>query len=145
MKTLILMLFLCMTVALTGYRSDRAALVAIILCLSYIGINWLRGGGKSPHDECLIGLKKEVQGVLFGGCVDIWHVYHIVFWILIGLLSPNNWKLAVTASFLWEFFEHVSFKYIMGSCHGMVCGRVEDVFLNIFGYSIGSFIATRTI
>ena len=139
--TELFLLLLCGVVALTGYKSDRAALLAIVVCLSYIGIGWVSRGPNT--NECLIGKEKKVHGVLFGGCVDVWHVRHVLFWVLLGLLSPNRWKLALATSVAWELAEHVSFKYYLKSCDDIVCARVEDVFLNMIGYGIGSFLGPK--
>jgi hypothetical protein len=92
----------------------------------------------NQDSECIIGSEKKVDGILNKGCIDIWMVYHILFWVLIGLLAPNRWLLVSSLSVGWELSEHVAFKYIIKNCDSLFCGRVEDIFFNLLGYGIGT-------
>jgi hypothetical protein len=86
--------------------------------------------------------KKLLNGLLFGSCIDYWHIFHFLLYVIIGLLMPNKHLLIFFLSFFWETFEHISFKYILNKCNSLICGRVEDIFLNIIGYTIGSYLTS---
>ena len=112
-----------------------------LVCIIGIGliISWYQKtkSKKQQNKECIIGKTKKLEGIIFGGCVDYWHISHLVLWFIVGKLSPNYHKLILTVSILWELFEHFCFKNCK-NCKSMFCGRVEDIFLNILGYTIGS-------
>ena len=114
------------------------------LILLVVGLPLLYGMLFTPFKEdsshCVVGCGKKISGVLFGGCIDIWHVLHVLLWVLIGLLNPGMYKEALAASLAWEITEHFGFK--RAGCTDMCCGRVEDVFLNMIGYTIGSYLVT---
>jgi hypothetical protein len=109
-------------------------LISIILTISWF-INF-----KNRDNDCLIGNKKKVNGVCFKGCIDIYHISHILTYIIVGLLYPNNYLLVLIVSIGWELYEHYMFKYyVKGSgCNDILCLRVEDILLNLIGYYIGS-------
>ena len=111
------------------------ATIIIILCSNII----LKYFFNESFDNktCLIGDKKKLDGIFNNGCIDIFHVSHFLFWMLIGLHIPNKFILILIISICWETFEHFLFKYD-NSCDDIFCGRVEDIFLNISGYFIGS-------
>lgn len=71
----------------------------------------------NKYDTCLLKFgknnKSEKGGLLFGGCIEYWHVLHMLLYIIIGLLMPNYYLFILIVSILWELFEHVSFKYIL--------------------------------
>ena len=94
---------------------------------------------KIQNKECIIGKNKKLEGIIFGGCVDYWHISHLVLWFIVGKLSPNYHFIVVIVSVLWELFEHFCFKNYK-KCKSIFCGRFEDIVLNILGYSIGSII-----
>lgn len=95
------------------------------------------------NKECIWGLNKKKEGLLFNGCFDIWHIYHILLWILLGILMPKYYKLAICMSILWEIFEHLIFSNITQfNCNSFICGRIEDPFINLFSYIIGNIIST---
>jgi len=62
---------------------------------------------------------------------------------LIGLLYPNDYTLILIISIIWELYEHFMFKYLIkkSNCNEFSCLRIEDVFLNLFGYFIGSSLS----
>ena len=147
----LMFLLTCIGIAIiTKYKNDTVAVIAVILCIIYIIIGWIskmfksNSHGKTTKrtSSCIIGSNKKLSGILFGGCLDIWHIFHIVFWILIGLLSPKHWVLVLCLSIIWEVTEHFIFKYVFRNCEDVFCGRIEDIFSNMIGYSIGSYIAT---
>lgn len=61
----------------------------------------------------------------------MWHFLHLFFWVVIGLLIPDMYVPALVLSVLFEIVEQY--------CKG--CGRVEDVFINMAGYTIGSLLS----
>ena len=148
--TLLFIIGCIVTCIITGYKSDLIAIIAIICCLIYIVSGWIflfLRGKRGTHrkvinmnNDCIIGSNKKLNGILNGGCIDIWMVCHVLFWILIGLLSPNHWLIIVGLSISWELIEHGVFKYITKRCNSYFCGRVEDIFFNLLGYGIGSMI-----
>lgn len=137
--TLLFMIVLIVFCIITGYTSDKIAVFAVIACSIYISMGWMLLDKQINHNnECIMGTDKKVGGVLNKGCIDIWMIYHLVFWILIGLLSPNHWLIIIVLSAVWELSEHVIFKYIIKNCDTQICGRTEDIFLNLLGYGIGT-------
>lgn len=154
-KHLLTLFFLCACIVaavVTRKRSRTIALLSIVACVGYVMHGWAQGAGcKSPEEDngqCLFGTSKNVAGLLAGGCVDVWHLYHLLFWVLIGLLAPGHVAFFAAASVLWELVEHAFFKVekrVLGcqTCNSAFCGRVEDVAINVTGYLIGSAIAYR--
>jgi len=121
----------------------RYAVIAIIICLLFIYVNpYIKKMLDIKEDsQCITNGVKKFGGLLAGGCLDYWHIYHIVFWILIGLFVPGRYLMVFILSVLWELFEHCVCVYITHYCNaGSICGRVEDIFSNILGYFIGSII-----
>jgi len=118
-----------------------ACILLIILGISHT-IPWFNKNEIINHDECIIGKNKTINGVLFNGCLDFWHIAHILLYILVGILYANNYILILVISIIWEFYEHLMFKYLIkkSNCNELSCMRIEDIFLNLFGYFIGSFI-----
>jgi len=119
-------------------------LSAFLLILSGIiqTIKWFDNSKIINNEECIIGNNKKVNGIIFNGCIDKWHILHIILYILIGLLYPNNYFLILVISIIWELHEHIFFKYIIkkSQCKEISCLRIEDIFLNLIGYFIGSNI-----
>lgn len=114
--------------------------IIIIVIGIFIIIRWFY---KPPdpisfNDECIIGKTKKLEGILFSGCFDIWHISHFLLWFIIGMLTPNHYLGVITISVLWELFEHFVFKH-QNMCKNKICGRIEDPILNIIGYSMGSY------
>ena len=89
--------------------------------------------------ECLIGSIKKREGLLFDGCFDIYHVSHIILWFIVGLISPEYYGAAFLTGLAWELYEHVQFTKD-GTCKAVICGRIEDIILNMAGYGLGSWI-----
>ena len=113
----------------------------ILVCIIGIGliISWYQKtkSKKKQNKECIIGKTKKLEGIIFGGCVDYWHISHFILWFIVGKLSPNYHFIVILVSILWELFEHFCFKNYK-NCKSLFCGRVEDIILNILGYTIGS-------
>ena len=97
---------------------------------------------QNKNKECIIGNNKQLNGFYGAGCLDIWHIYHLLFWILLGIFVPNQIIICIFVSLSWELLEHIVFKSCK-SCSDNICGRFEDPIINLIGYIIGSFIASR--
>jgi len=115
-------------------------IVSIILIISVLFIvkGWEKQNTVSSN-TCLDknGVKK-VEGLTSGGCTDWWHVSHFVLWLIIGMILPHQYLLALVGSISWEYIEHYFFKYKLEWCESKFCGRYEDILLNMGGYIIGS-------
>jgi hypothetical protein len=87
----------------------------------------------------------KLNGVLLGnGCVDSFHLNHIMLFAAVGLLVPFTEVLPVILiSILFEGAEHISFKYITKDCKDAWCHRSEDPFLNLLGYFLGSALGAK--
>ena len=152
----LLVLIVCNAIAIFwNIYSEKLAAIAIIVCFFYVCIQWILSVNKriadDVHKQCILkNQSRNVGGLLNGGCLDVWHLYHLLFWMLIGILAPNRMVLVILLSILWESFEGVSFyiglkvfpniRQAPDACKGVFCGRVEDVFINIAGYCIGVLI-----
>lgn len=145
--TVFVMLIVIVILAITKLKGWYLVTIALVLCVIYIVVGWKVTNKYSwmaydESKECIIGKNKDKAGIFNGGCFDVWHIYHILFWIIVGMLVPWKVPLIVAISVLWEVIEHYVFKYkVAPLCNHTVCGRIEDVVLNIVGYIIGSYIA----
>ena len=145
---LILLLYTCAIpfIYSIGLKSNILAVVLIIICLFYNYFTFdfknCKYSSDKENNECIIGYVKSFAGIFTGGCLDVWHVYHVLFWIIIGQLAPGRFIMAFLASVGWEMTEHFGFKYIC-ECRHFFCGRYEDVVLNMIGYGIGSALAKK--
>ena len=79
-----------------------------------------------------------MEGLFWKGCFDTWHLSHVVLWFIVGCALPGYLIPVLIVSILWETIEHFTFKYYNKKCYSPYCGRIEDVFLNMLGYIIGS-------
>lgn len=116
------------------------SVILVIGCIVYI---FAQAGKKKKCDdrgqscnECILGNRKSYVGFLDGGCLDVWHIYHIQMWGIIGMLSPGYIEWVTVIAILWETIEHFVFKYECKK-QPIFCGRVEDVIFNVVGYWIG--------
>ena len=141
---MLLLFLLIILIVLTFLFKIQSYTIAYLLLL-FIGIcnsvGWFnKDTYMTNNDECLIGKEKKVNGIFFNSCVDYWHLLHVVLYILIGLLYPNDYTLILIISVIWELYEHFMFKYLIkkSNCNEFSCLRIEDVFLNLLGYFIGS-------
>lgn len=152
--TLLILISSIIFIVIIKLQSVFLGIFMITICVLYIIKTWIISSNArkiepnkpSNNNECLIGNIKKRDGFLGGGCFDIWHVYHILFWIIIGLLIPNRLLIAVIVSISWELIEHWVFTHeqllfgVPNKCTAFFCGRFEDVIINILGYFIGSYI-----
>ncbi len=137
-------IFLIAIIFLSIYREkikykDHITVGVIITSLIVILLSWIQDLHK--QQDCVSSYNEHRKNGFYGnGCFDIMHLMHILLWMFIGILSPDHYILIIILSTLWEIFEHYAFKYL-GVCTDGYCGRVEDVFLNLLGYTFGSVIA----
>ena len=89
---------------------------------------------RTENNECVAGcLYKKPNGILIGGgCLDMWHVIHFFFWTLIGLLLPDMYIPALMLTIAFELYE----QFVYASC-----GRIDDIIINMAGYTIGSLLS----
>ena len=107
------------------------------------------GFGRTFGDEtCIYGKKKKFNGLYYNGCVDTFHLIHISLYAVIGLLMKDifddkfiyyEYTVVFLFSLAFELFEHYCF--YGNVCFDTYCGRLEDPFLNLFGYVLGKKIA----
>lgn len=139
----ILGLLICIICAIV-FRIQGANIALALICLVFVAISLTFPSTplKTDNTHCITSGRKHYAGLLAGGCLDVWHITHVLFWALLGIVYPDKMYLAFALSVAWEVFEHVVFKYFVSVCNSLFCGRVEDVMLNMIGYAIGSIIAT---
>jgi hypothetical protein len=88
-------------------------IVTVILLLSILFIisDWITEKNKNQNNQCIMGGDiKKVEGIVYGGCYDWWHVSHFVLWLIIGMLVPHKYILVFIISFSWDWTEHCFFK-----------------------------------
>lgn len=143
MLLLFLLILLIVFTFLFKIQSYKFAYLLLLFIGFCITVKWFDNNNIINSNECLIGKVKKINGLFFNSCVDYWHLLHIVLYILIGLLYPNDYSLILIISIIWELYEHFMFKYLIkkSKCNEFSCLRIEDVFLNLFGYFIGSSLA----
>jgi hypothetical protein len=146
---IIIVLYICLIYyvyknKIRGYKYSVAVLVVVgiaILFGWYLGVHKVTSFRKK---SCLInnkvGKSSNTSGIFFNSCLDFWHLTHLLMWILIGIMTPNKYILVLMIGILWEFVEHRQFSND-GSCTSPVCWRIEDIFINMVGYAIGSMIS----
>jgi hypothetical protein len=144
---LIIYILLIIFIFINKIKSTKIAFIFLIIVGIIIIIGWnINKKNYNCNKECIIKFRKNNKklesGIFFGSCIDYWHLLHLLLYIIIGLLMPNKYLFIFIISILWEIFEHISFKYIINSCNNIICGRIEDIFINIIGYSIGSYLTT---
>ena len=148
-KNISILIILCVILIIVYKKNilnDYYALLILIISVLFIMFSKYfipaNNIGKDKNLDCIIGENKKYSGIFFSGCFEYWHVYHLLLWIIIGLLSPYHYWIALGLSIGWETCEHIYFKND-GSCTDFSCGRVEDVVLNMGGYFLGSYMRTK--
>ena len=140
-----LVVFLIISILLTSILNIHGffiVMIILILLVIVTTITWFTVKELVNNKECLIGDNKKINGLFFNGCFDYYHILHVLLFIQIGILYPNNYLLIVIISIIWELYEHFMFKFIIkkSNCNDFICLRIEDIFLNLLGYLIGSNI-----
>ncbi len=128
---LILNAFLICLVYTYKIKGPWWALAAFVGCSLYNWHLWTVSDELCSNEQCVLGVNKQPNGFLKSGCIDMWHVLHLFFWILIGLLLPDMYVQTLIFSVLFEIGEQIT----------IGCGRIEDVFINMAGYTIGSLLS----
>jgi len=133
----LVIIIVCLLSIFKKLRGGYYATLAICLCVLVLYIN--EDLNKiDPNKMCLIGSVKKYQGLFGGGCLDIWHVQHVLFWMIIGILWPGHIGMVLLLSIAWELLEHIFFKYRKNLCQDFFCGRYEDIIANVIGYIFAS-------
>lgn len=144
MNQIFLLLAAIIFVIILKIKSFYIAFVLIIIIGIINTFSWFdnKNMNMNNNKECIIGKNKTVNGICFNGCFDLWHITHILLYIIIGIIYPDNYLLIFIISIIWEFYEDYMFKYIIknSNCNDIICLRFEDIILNLFGYFIGSNI-----
>ena len=89
--------------------------------------------------------------------IDIWSLTHFILFMYFGIIFPNKLFLFFMIGILWELFEdYLSKKSTtqMADCKGnprqFWCkgyedgywyGKMDDIFVNTFGYLLGTYIS----
>jgi len=115
------------------------AIVALLACVLFICVYFIKKKDTDQNKACIIGKNKTYNGFISGGCFDIWHVLHFLYWILIGLMVPDMYTHVFVLSVGWETAEHLYFKH-KKVCNSIFCGRIEDIALNMGGYYLGNLL-----
>jgi len=131
-----ILIILIIIVYKKNIRSDKYVIYLLCITVIFITLCVLFNSSNNNEGECLIGDIKKNSGVLFGGCVDVWHLSHFLLWVVIGLLSPGKYKIAFVFSVFWEILEHFCLKN--KTCFDPICLRFEDIVLNMLGYCFGT-------
>lgn len=122
--------------------------IAIMLCLFCIAfiVRQIVDEKIPGYKQCVaFGNIKNVQGLFGCGCLDIWHISHFVFWAILGALVPGKYIHVIFIAILWEITEHYYYKDYIKGCDGLFCSRVEDIFLNLAGYMVGTYYLSETL
>ncbi len=90
--------------------------------------------------------------------IDINHVNHFLQWVIIGMLIPNKWILAILLMILWEAFEYMIVYtdpfYILTKeiwpvperyWNETQYNKIVDMVVNMIGYGLGSILRTFII
>lgn len=144
-QSFFLVVFFIISIILTSILNIHGFLITVvflIILVIVITFSWFILKELINHKECLIGNEKKVNGIFFKGCVDYYHILHVLLFIQIGILYPNNYLIIFLLSILWELYEDLMFKFVIkkSNCNDFTCLRIEDIFLNLLGYFIGSNI-----
>jgi len=115
------------------------AIVLILFCIAIIVSQYINEKIQGSKQCFAFGNIKNIEGLFSCGCFDIWHISHFLFWLLLGSIVPDKYRLVIILSVTWELWEHFYYKNHIKGCSGQFCARVEDVFLNLAGYTVGSY------
>ena len=88
--------------------------------------------------------------------IDKMSLVHIISFIIIGLIKPNDYKLALTLSLSWEILEYIIINTKKGRellrkywpipekywNEKLIENKIVDVICDMIGYTIGSNIFT---
>lgn len=140
---IVVLLCLSAFVKIKKLKSNLLALALLfVVAFGIIVANFIKrkcdnNNSLASFDQCIFGKTKLHNGLFHGGCLDVFHILHLLLWFLIGQLMPNQFLLVLFLSILWETLEHFGFQYLCKTKHQFQ-GRIEDIFLNMLGYYLGS-------
>ena len=90
--------------------------------------------------------------------VDPNHITHFLQWILLGILFPNKWVIAIFIMILWELFEYIivyvnplysltkTYWFIPETIwNETIKNKIIDMIVNILGYAIGTILRKNVI
>ena len=76
--------------------NNTIRLVVVLVLVLVIGVILMSSFGKKDtniqniqNNECILLKQKKYEGMLFGGCFDIWHVSHFILWFMVGITSVS--------------------------------------------------------
>lgn len=85
-----------------------------------------KGPAPTKYVEYADKMKKYQNSCLF----SVWALSHMLLYVVIGLIIPEHYVIAITVGVLFEIFEHIAWN----------CGDVLDVLWNTIGFCIGAYI-----
>lgn len=143
---IVFILVLLLSSAFVKFKGIKSNLLAFVLIFS-VGAGIIianvvkrtcdNNNSLVSKQQCLLGNTKLYNGLFHGGCLDVFHILHILLWFLVGQLMPNRLMLILFLSISWETLEHFGFQYLCKTKNKFQ-GRIEDIFLNLLGYYLGS-------
>jgi hypothetical protein len=121
-------------------KNNIFIVIVILLLVAFVIIKgWEQKEIIDSSTQCLNKNDiRKIEGIVYGGCYDWWHVSHFILWLIIGMILPHQYILALITGISWDYLEHYFFKYKLEWCDRPFCGRHEDIFFNMSGYIIGS-------
>ncbi len=136
-----------------GYRVNIVVLLLTCIIMIFIYGYYLR----STKTSDILGHKFYDSKLISG--IDGWSITHFLFFFLIGILYPNHHLAALSAGTAWEYTEQYlgTNKVKISGTRIKLVGDIDsdgnynddsywyaktsDIIVNIFGYSIGSYLA----
>ena len=114
--------------------------VCVAVIIGYAKVKCTKSVSKSQNLDPL--LKEIGIGDLTG-----WSLTHVAFYVLLGCMFPQDFKLLMLIGIIWEIIEHYVLNKIgwtKADCLDDVWwyGRVSDIFMNAIGFWLGYFIST---
>ncbi len=77
--------------------------------------------------------------------INLWSIFHILLYILIGLILPNKWILIILFSLIWEIYEYIMSRLTNNPFYNeSFVNKITDVGFNLVGYYIGNIIVNAT-
>lgn len=89
---------------------------------------------------------------------DVMHYNHFLIWVIIGILFPEKYLLAIFVGILWEIFEagivHIKPYYELTKKYWIIperywnetnTNKIFDLIFNMIGYYIGGIIRNNFI
>ena len=118
--------------------------ICILVIMSYGILLCMSGTSRDPL---------ETTPIIWG--IDGWSMTHFVFFLFLGYLFPGHFFFVFILGSSWELFEYWFGKNNKKFSRGYDCNlnklkqdewwyaKGSDLFLNLLGYIVGSYIATN--